>query len=86
MRLISETQILEVLRRQNHWWGTGKVSEDLAPAVRRLAFLEIQSLFLNPFQRVKPLFLVLKGFGIFKLLNITFLMFMFKIGVYNCPF
>lgn len=48
MRLISEAQILEVLRRQNDWWRSGKVSEDLAPSVRRLAFHEIQFLLIQP--------------------------------------
>ncbi len=48
MRLISEAQILEVLRRQNDWWRSGKVSEDLAPSIRRLAFHEIQSLLIQP--------------------------------------
>lgn len=48
MRLISEAQILEVLRRQNHWWTNGKVSEDLAPLARRVAFYEIQSLLIQP--------------------------------------
>lgn len=41
--LINETQILEVLRRQNDWWRVEKVSEDLAPRhFKRLAFYEVQ--------------------------------------------
>lgn len=42
--LASESQILEVLRRQNSWWQTGQIPEDFAPPFRRLAFFEIQSL------------------------------------------
>ncbi|MDI6809018.1 MAG: ATP-binding protein [Candidatus Eisenbacteria bacterium] len=46
--LISESQILDVLRRQNHWWQTSKVMEDLAPPFRRLAFHEIQTFLRHP--------------------------------------
>lgn len=46
--LISEAQILEVLRRQNHWWQRGKVSEDLAPPFKRLAFYEVQTFLGHP--------------------------------------
>ncbi|MBI4226851.1 MAG: ATP-binding protein [Candidatus Omnitrophica bacterium] len=46
--LISETQILEVLRRQNHWWQRGKVSDDLAPPFKRLAFYEVQTFLHHP--------------------------------------
>jgi predicted AAA+ superfamily ATPase len=40
--LISSAQILEVLRRQNAWWQTGKVPAELTPSFRRSAYYEIQ--------------------------------------------
>lgn len=46
--LISETQILEVLRRQNSWWQTGQIPESLVPEFRRLPFYEILSLLRQP--------------------------------------
>lgn len=46
--LASENQILEVLRRQNTWWQTGRIPEDFAPKFRRLAYYEIQSLMAEP--------------------------------------
>lgn len=46
--LISEAQILEVLRRQNSWWQTAQIPSDQAPPVRRLAFYEVRSLLKQP--------------------------------------
>lgn len=48
MTLISESQLLEVLRRQNRWWQTGTVPSDLARPFRRLPFYEVQSFLQNP--------------------------------------
>jgi predicted AAA+ superfamily ATPase len=48
MELISETQLLDVLRRQNTWWQTGKVPEDLARPYKRLPFYEVQAFLQNP--------------------------------------
>jgi hypothetical protein len=39
--------ILEVLRRQNHWWSTNQVFQEFAPPKNRLAFYEILSLLKN---------------------------------------
>lgn len=41
--LISSSQILEVLRRQNSWWQTGQVPSDLAPPFKRIAYYEIRA-------------------------------------------
>lgn len=46
--LISESQILDVLRRQNAWWHSGQISESLVPEFRRLPFYEILSLLRFP--------------------------------------
>lgn len=46
--LISEAQILDVLRRQNTWWQTGKIPSDLTPFFRRLTFYEIQAFLHQP--------------------------------------
>lgn len=46
--LISEPQILEVLRRQNSWWQSGQIPESLVPEFRRLAFYEVISLLRFP--------------------------------------
>ncbi|HCU24466.1 MAG TPA: AAA family ATPase, partial [Deltaproteobacteria bacterium] len=48
MLLISEAQILDVLRRQNSWWQTGRVPPDLARPFRRLPFYEVQSFLQKP--------------------------------------
>ena len=46
--LISENQILEVLRRQNIWWQTGKIPDELVPKFKRLAFYEVHSFLTVP--------------------------------------
>lgn len=46
--LISEAQILEVLRRQNSWWQTGKIPSDLSPDFKRLAFYHTKTLLKQP--------------------------------------
>lgn len=46
--LISESQILDVLRRQNQWWRTGSIPVDLAPPFKRLAYYEAQRLLRQP--------------------------------------
>lgn len=47
-KLISDNQVFEVLSRQNHWWRSGSIDQDLAPPFKRAAFYETQTWLRQP--------------------------------------
>ena len=51
MSLLSESEILRILREQNSWWVSGRVPEGLAPSFKRNEYEKVKKIFFNKIRR-----------------------------------